>query len=243
MNEGFTVSTQQFQGPLEVLLGLIQDRKLYVNELSLAEVTDAYLSYVQSLPAIPLAETSQFVLVASTLLLIKSRSLLPQLELTDEEEGNIHELTSRLAHYQKIKEVAKVLSAQWSTDHMRFPVKAPVEPTISFRPGESSIASIHRALVSLTELLPAATFRQVASVVKTVSLEEVIESVRTRMMRAVSSMRFKDFVHGKPKHEVILHFLALLELVKGGVLSVEQSRTFDDIMLDTERVSTPRYGV
>ncbi len=243
MDPAFSVQTSQFEGPLEVLLNLIQERKLYINELSLAEVTDAYLSYVQSLPAIPLAETSHFVLVASTLLLIKSRSLLPQLDLTDEEEGDIHELTSRLAHYQKIKEVAKVLSGQWSSDHMRFPVKAPVEPTITFRPGESSLTLIHRALTLLTELLPSATFKQVASVIKTVSLEEVIEQVKTRMLAAVKKMRFTDFVHGKPKHEVILHFLALLELVKGGIVSVEQPRMFDDIMLDTEQVGTPRYGV
>ena len=79
----FTVSTQQFNGPLETLFNLIEERKLSVSDVSLAEVTDAYLSYVEQLPELPLGETSQFILVASTLLLIKSRQLLPMLEFSN----------------------------------------------------------------------------------------------------------------------------------------------------------------
>jgi len=79
MEPSFTVQAASFVGPLETLLNLIEDRKLSVSEVSLAEVTDAYLAYVEKLPELPLGETAQFILVASTLLLIKSRTLLPSL--------------------------------------------------------------------------------------------------------------------------------------------------------------------
>ena len=82
MTTKFVVSTQNFTGPLETLFNLIEERRLAVSDVSLAEVTDAYLSYVEKLPSLPLGETAQFVLVASTLLLIKSRMLLPSLELS-----------------------------------------------------------------------------------------------------------------------------------------------------------------
>jgi segregation and condensation protein A len=77
MTDAFALETNAYKGPLETLLDLIESRKLSISDISLAEVADSYLAYVENLPNLPLAETSQFVLVASTLLLIKSRSLLP----------------------------------------------------------------------------------------------------------------------------------------------------------------------
>jgi len=93
--ERFSVETEAFSGPLEALLNLIEDRKLAISEVSLAEVTDAYLAYVEKLPGLPLGETAQFILVASTLLLIKSRTLLPTLTLSDDERESVQELARR----------------------------------------------------------------------------------------------------------------------------------------------------
>lgn len=237
------MQTQQYSGPLDVLLSLIQERKLYINELSLAEVTDGYLSYVQSLPALPLAETSQFILVASTLLLIKSRSLLPNLELTPDEEDDIRELTSRLEHYQKIKSAVKSLQKSWVGSHMRFPVKQPVSPIIVFRPGEATAATVFTAGQGLIKALPVYTFKNTEVRVAPVkTLEEVIVSVKDRVLRAART-RFSELSTGAPRHEIILHFLAMLELVKGGSITAEQSGAFDDIMLESQEVGTPSYGV
>ena len=105
--ERFTIENEHYQGPLETLLDLIESRKLAVSLVSLSEVCDAYLAYVEKLPELPLSETSQFVLVASTLLLIKSRSLLP-VPVTDEEEQSIEELERRLKHLAKVREAAKL---------------------------------------------------------------------------------------------------------------------------------------
>ena len=92
MKSSFTIQAAAFQGPLETLLNLIEERKLSVSEVSLAEVCDAYLAYVEKLPELPLGETAQFILVASTLLLIKSRTLLPMLSLSEEEKESAEKL-------------------------------------------------------------------------------------------------------------------------------------------------------
>src|SRR5436190_2091951 len=118
--ERFTLATTSFQGPLEALLNLIEDRKMPISEVSLSEVTDAYLSYVEKLPELPLAETSQFILVASTLLLIKSRTLLPLMDLTEEERGSVEELERRLARYAIYRKAAKLLRKEWGRAPLAF---------------------------------------------------------------------------------------------------------------------------
>jgi segregation and condensation protein A len=111
----FALETPVYQGPLEALLELIEARKLSITQVSLAEVCDAYLSYLEKLPELPLGETAQFVLVASTLLLIKSRSLLPSLTLTEEERESVDELERRLAQLRLIKNASKLLRKEWGT--------------------------------------------------------------------------------------------------------------------------------
>ena len=86
----YKVKTENFEGPLELLLSLIEQKKLFVNEVSLASVTEDYISYVKSFSNIPtskqIADISYFIMIAATLILIKSKSLLPNLNLTTEEE-------------------------------------------------------------------------------------------------------------------------------------------------------------
>jgi segregation and condensation protein A len=105
--EQITVTTAVYQGPLDMLLELIEKRKLLINDISLASVTDEYIAQLNTMETIPVGEMAQFVSLAATLLLIKSRSLLPLLTLSDEETKDIKELEYRLAVYQIIKEAAR----------------------------------------------------------------------------------------------------------------------------------------
>ena len=84
--EQFEVKTSAFEGPLDLLLDLVEKRKLLINDISIAEVTDEYMRQVSLMQELSLPNTAQFVALAATLLLIKSKSLLPVLELTQEEE-------------------------------------------------------------------------------------------------------------------------------------------------------------
>ena len=106
MPDEYSIKTDVFEGPLELLLSLVEKRKLFISDISLSQVADDYISYIKQLENFPIADSAHFILIASTLVLIKSKSLLPNLSLSDEEEKNIDELEARLRQYQKYKELS-----------------------------------------------------------------------------------------------------------------------------------------
>jgi len=237
----FAVKLGEFDGPLDLLLGLIEARKMHINDVSLSQVTDDYLGYIQKLEQSSLGEMSQFILVAATLLLVKSRSLLPNLELTDEEEGDVAELERRLKHYQIFRQGARLLARIWGAVPLRTPRKAPLVLAPRFAPGETNLAALAEALQHIVHALPTVIFKETAQVAPTVTLEEVIDRLKDRVMRA-AKMRFKEITKDADRVEVVIQFLALLELVKDGFVSAEQDRPFSDIMLQSDTIGTPRYG-
>ena len=93
MNDNqFKIKTEIFEGPLDLLLSLIEKRKLLINEVSLSKVTDDFISYLQNREAYSIKDASEFLVIASTLLLIKSRSLIPSLNLSEEEKEDMMDL-------------------------------------------------------------------------------------------------------------------------------------------------------
>lgn len=241
MDQRFTFQTQGFQGPLEALLNLIEDRKLSITDVSLAEVADSYLAYVEKLPELPLGETAQFILVASTLLLIKSRSLLPSVELTVEEAQSIDELERRLKAYALVRKAAKLLKSSWKTAPYTFPKRSPGRPIV-FTPQNIALTEIKRAALTLVEALPKPEKIAQAVVAPVLKLEEVIVRLRERLSQAVKA-RWSELTKSANRHDTIVYFLAMLELVRSGSVSATQEKLFSDIVLESEAQSdTPRYG-
>lgn len=239
--ERFSYTTAGFEGPLETLLNLIEDRKLSISSISLAEVTDAYLAYMERLPELPLPETSQFVLIASTLLLIKSRTLLPTLELSRDERESVEELERRLARLRSIRTAAKLLKRQWGSAPLVLAKRAPLKEAV-FAPAGVSLAILVEALKRLVHTLPKPGSVAEATVAPVLALEEVISQVRTRLTRAFRA-RFSELTRSRGKHDVIVYFLAMLELVRSGSASVSQDKLFSDITIELSDVaSTPSYG-
>ncbi|HEY4514382.1 MAG TPA: ScpA family protein [Candidatus Paceibacterota bacterium] len=236
----FSVEMTQYQGPLEVLLDLIEERKMSISDVSLAEVCDSYLAYLEKLPSLPLSETSQFILIASALLLIKSRSLLPMLELSSEERESVEELERRLAKYKIIREATKLLRREWGKAPLLFPLHAPERDPI-FTPGKINIAGIKDAALRILSILPNLEKLARAAVQPVLALEEVIIRVEKRVAATIRA-RFSELTKSKGRDEVIVYFLALLELVRSGSLSATQERLFSDITLETESLVLPKYG-
>ena len=112
----FTIKTQSFEGPLDLLLELIEKRKLFIGDIALAKVTDDFISHIKQFENMPMGESAHFILVASTLLLIKSKALLPGLSLTEEEQGDIHDLETRLKIYKRIKDASKDIETLFGKD-------------------------------------------------------------------------------------------------------------------------------
>ena len=219
---------------------MIEERKLSVSDISLAEVTDAYLSYVEKLPELPLGETAQFILVASTLLLIKSRALLPSLELSEDERESVEELERRLARYAVVRKTAKLLRRQWGKSPLLLAKRAPGR-LVSFSPAEADLSRIAQAARKLVNMLPKPESIARAAVAPVLTLEDVIASLKKRLTGAFKT-RFSELTRLRGKHEVIVYFLAMLELVRSGSASVTQERLFEDIVIETESLAAPQYG-
>ncbi|PIR82249.1 hypothetical protein COU20_03780 [Candidatus Kaiserbacteria bacterium CG10_big_fil_rev_8_21_14_0_10_59_10] len=243
---GFFIATERYQGPLEALLALIEARKLSITEVTLAEVCDAYIGYIQSLPKLPLGETSQFLVIASTLLLIKSRSLLPDVSLTEEETADIAELERRLRRYAKVRAAAKLLRKAWGMRPLYLPREAPslaaLNRTAVFAPGETTtIEQLHDAALRLISSLPKPEKLAEAVVAPVVALEEVITRIQERLASSLRA-RWSELTKSAGVHEQIVHFLAVLELVRSGRISASQDGRFTDITIERDELAAPRYG-
>ena len=236
----FELATDTYAGPLETLLNLIEERKLSISEVNLSEVTDAYLAYVETLPQMPLGETAQFILVASTLLLIKSRTLLPMLSLSDEERESVEELEKRLARYALIRKAARGLRKDWGKNALMLPRLAPTRASV-FSPAETTLPKIIAVAQRLVSILPKPEELARAAVAPVLALEDVIKSLHSRLSSAIRAS-FRELTKTREKHEVIVYFLATLELVRAGSLSATQEKLFSDITLETETLGAPRYG-
>lgn len=243
MQQDFTVKTEVFEGPLELLLNLIEKRKLLINDIALSQVTDDYISYIKTHEAeFPINKISHFIVVASTLLLIKSKSLLPTIELTEEEAASVEDLELRLKIYQRIKLASETVRTHLGATPLfsKQYVAQDTEPLFA-PPRELSIMQLVDAIKNFTASLPKIEKVPQAVIKKVVSLEEMIGTLTTRI-RAGLQMNFKEFAGmGKAeKVHVIVSFLAMLELVKQGLIAVEQESD-GDIRMHTKDIGTPSY--
>ena len=238
----FKIRTPDFEGPLELLVQLIEKRKLFINDISLARVTDDYIDHVKAAEHFPMRDAAQFVLVASTLLLLKSKSLLPTLTLTQEEEESIEDLERRLKMYKYFKALSRDVHEIFGLKVI-FPknytkVSDPVfSPQKDFGQNEA-LQSVQDVIAHL----PKKKKKPSVNVQKVVSLEETIQSLTERMQKSLK-MSFREFAqHEKAeKVDVIIGFLAMLQLVKDEMIHVKQDIHFDDIHMESKAPNLPQY--
>jgi len=239
--EEFQLKMANFEGPLDLLLSLIEKRKLHISDVSLAQVTDDYISFVRQGQDISIENMANFILIASTLILIKSYSLISTLTVTEEEKESIDDLEKRLRLYSRIKELAVFVKNLFGTN-MIFsretvknfdPVFAPTK--------ELTAINLHSAIQSVIQSLPKKEALPKLVVKKIMSLEEAIGNLTTRIQSAIK-MRFSDFVKDKQeKVSIIVSFLGMLELVKQGIIDVKQDLHFSEIEMESNNIGVPRY--
>lgn len=238
----YKVKAGNFEGPLELLLSLVEERKFFVNDVSLAEVTNEYIAYVNSISKdntlIHISNVSSFVVVAATLILIKSKSLLPNLTLTTDETEKIQNLEDRLRLYQIIKNASVDIKTQFGAKiifsaperNWSDPVWSPdVQITI-----DNMLIGIQTVLDNLPK--KAIPLPEV-EVKKVISMEEMLDNLTIRIQESIT-FSFKEFSNKFPsadvrekKVNVIVSFLAMLELVREGIIDVIQNTTFEDMTI------------
>jgi len=231
----YHVRIRQFEGPLELLLSLIEGRKLDITQVSLAEVADQYLERLSSeRESISLSNLSEFLVIAARLILIKSKMLLPVLQFTDDEEESMEDLEIRLIEYKRFKDVAEVLAKLLSGRKHSFPREKFLGAPETFSPPRGlSTEVLRKHFISVLGDIP----------VKEVKIEEVIEevvSLEERILTLQASLRkraeygFRELIaNTENRMDVIVSFLAVLELVKQRFVVVSQSDTFGDIRIST----------
>ncbi len=238
----FHIKAGEFEGPLELLLDLIEKRKLHISQVSLAQVADDYISHIQRLGQVPMGDMANFILVASTLMLIKSLSLLPTLQLTQEEKASVEDLERRLKLYEKMRELSLHIKERFGKQIMYLREPSKDKPIVFTPAKDATIESLYEGLKRVLTSIPKKEVLPQAIVRKVISLEEVIEDLAGRVQRAFK-MRFSEFA-GQYKEErvnVIVSFLGMLELVKQGIISVTQDSHFQDIGMESTKPGVPRY--
>lgn len=235
----FQIKHEQFEGPIEVLLELVEKRKLFVNDVSLAAVTDDFIAYIQQKGMHP-EHVASFLSVAATLLLIKARSLLPNLELTSEESDSISDLERRLALYQIITEAAKWLTQKYGKKIAFEGV--PRSKGVVFAPDPTLSAADLSSLVlgALVKVPPPKPKIAETRVYKTISLREVLDTLHERIQTALTTTFDAIAVHSPDADEkskkvyVIVSFLGMLELVRRGLIEAQQEQGFGTISLSSQ---------
>ncbi len=240
----FQIKTGKFEGPFELLLNLIEKRKLFINDLSLAQVTEDYLSYINKLGGLPPAEISSFILVASTLLFIKSKSLLPSLDLTLEEEGDIKNLEKRLILYEFFTKLSGNIKNNFGKKIIFSPLDRKNDlrtwshTILVFLPDDQITKESMMAFAqNVLGAMPKKIFLPEVEVRKVISIEEMIDKLTERIKKTLT-MNFKDF-NGKittreEKMVTIVGFLAMLELVRQGIINATQDGNSGDIFMEKQ---------
>ncbi len=228
----YQIKLEKFEGPLFLLLELIEKRKLCINDVSLAEIADQYLSHLKELRGFPMEEVANFVSVASTLILIKSTSLLPFFELSEEETGDIKELQRRLQFYCFIRDLAKKLEGVFGQT-MLFEREA----FIGINPGfvEPKNLTKEKLFLTLKEIISNLPLKEIfpeTIVKKTISLEKKAEELINRIKQQIEISFADAFNTNKiEKIEIIVGFLAVLELIKQGIITAEQNILFENFKI------------
>ncbi len=228
----YHVRLEQFEGPLELLLSLIEKEKLPITEVSLARVADQFLEYVEREENVSLEHLAAFLSVASRLILLKSRALLPLLTFSDEEETAIEDLEYQLKEYQRFRKAALFFRERLTRGERAYARESFLGTQIVFHPPQDLKArDLRMAFENVLGSIPLFEKLEEETIATVMSLEEKIAQLQeTLRERAESS--FREMVEqAESRLEHIVAFLALLELVKQRFITVEQENFFEDIRI------------
>ena len=228
----FILKHEKFEGPFELLLELIEKEKLAISDISLAKVTDEYIAYVKTLERLDPEALAEFLVVAAQLMLIKSRSLLPTLALTEEETESIDELEKRLAEFKKLKEVSQELKKLELADSRMVSREALIESQpVFYPPPKLTVDKIESAFSSFLAAIPKVHKLVEQKLKRVISLQEKITHVRRFLLDSVEKA-FSELVSGShEKVDVIVSFLAILELAREKFIDLDQHELFADIKI------------
>lgn len=239
--EQVTYKLENFEGPLDLLLTLIHKNKVSIYDIPIAEITEQYLEAIEGIEELNLDNTSEFLVMASQLLYIKSKMLLPKNEEDEDEEDPREELARRLIEYQQYKEASQELrKSEFSTKYMVFREAEKISFPIPEYDKRHEVDELLQAFDSIfrrhlrRQKPEKRAFSQIVGREK-VSVDDMVEKICKRLRKS-KRIKFETlFNEGDSKPEMIATFLAVLEMVKLGRLFANYDEDKKDFILTTEK--------
>ena len=231
--------TEKFEGPLGLLLQLIEQEELDITEVSLAKIADQYLDYIKKLDVANPDEMADFLVIAAKLLYIKSKALLPYLYTEEDEE--IEEFEQQLRMYKEFLEAMKVIEAILSGKKFmvarEFDKKAILANLKIFSPpaklAKENLASVFRNLIS--QIKPEEEALEEEKLERKINIEDKILAIQKALLDKIRVNFSKFLAKAGSKTEVIVSFLAILELIKQRDILVSQDGLFDEIVISANK--------
>lgn len=227
----YKVKTEKFEGPFDALLNLIEEKKFSISEISLSKVCEDYLAYIKTISDISRAEAAAFLAVGATLMLVKSRALLPTLELTHEEEESIEELENRLNELKEFRRLSRHIQELGRKNTPLFSREALIGFELGFLPPKKITVQILKTLVlKIIDSIPKPDLLPERALAKVITIEEKTRELVGRIQNRISGS-LEKVISAKDKVELIVGFLAILELIKQGFFDFDQNKPFGDVEL------------
>jgi len=242
----YKIKLEIFEGPLDLLIYLVKKDHLNIYDIPIAKVTQQYLEYLNLMQLLDLNIAGEFLVMAATLLQIKSKMLLPVVETAqgeEEQEDPRQELVRRLLEYEKFKEIAENLRQREAGQKEVFKrPKVEIEKEEEFNKEvyfEASIFDLINAFSQALKDVPKEVFYEVIK--DEFTIEEKIHSILHLLLVGPAVRISELFIKAKNKIEIIVTFLAILELIRMKEIVARQSEAFQDIEISRNRENIIPY--
>jgi len=231
--------TEKFQGPLGLLLQLIEQEELDITEVSLAKIADQYIDYIKKSGEINPDDMADFLVIAAKLLYIKSKALLPYLYTEEDEE--IEELEQQLKMYKEFLEAMKVIEAMIGRRKFMFAREFDKRSILAnlkiFSPPakltKNNLATVFKNLIS--QIKPEEEILEEEKLARKINIEDKILAIQKALLDKIKVSFSKVLEKAESKTEIIVSFLAILELIKQRDIVVEQEGLFSEIVISANR--------
>ena len=242
--DSYQINTPVYQGPLDLLLQLIENAELDITSLALAQVTEQFLKHLEKMQDLAPDEISAFLVIAAKLLQIKSEALLPQQTSSREEESDLgNELARQLIAYKRYKEIAEILAERKDLGYQSF---IRLSPTNIFIKENLDLAGfgVNELFLLASNILQKNIERQSISTIverPKITIKDKINQISDHFSKT-DELTFRELLGQRySRLDVVISFLALLELIKGSFIKVVQNDVFDEIrMIRVKEVSEMR---
>ena len=234
----YAIKLDNFEGPLDLLCHLVDKNKMDINQIKISEITDQYIDYINKMQELNLDVTSEFILMASTLLFIKSKSLLPK-QVEDEAELTEEELIHRIIEYKKYKEISKKLKELYQVYSKRF-YKVPDKIELPARKLEQNYSKdlIEQSYKNLVEKNKSKINKNAINIEKiaiteTVTVTSKVKDIFKELIKKPRFIFSKLCTAKKyTRLETVTAFSGILELTRRNKIRAQQEKNFADIIVE-----------